>query len=273
MSLYMISITLSQVISQQLLQFINLHTFMPFLISALFTSMSVVPVSLSTERIQLPQNPEVLKFSKIFKISSYGVIVCFVTGLLSSTIYTFFPLLATPRGISIENLMAVTIAGGLFLQWPIGKLSDMIERRKSVLFTTLAAILLSLFALLNTDMPPIFFLSLCFLLGGMIFTLYPLSVSLVCDSLKEHEFTSAVALLLVVYGTASVLGPLTSSLIIAYGINMLFAYITLALIPIFGVGIYSVIKRPALPQEDRPDFVPLQSTTPVALEIDPRKDD
>ena len=273
MSLYMICLTTSQAISQQVLGWIDINTFTPFLASALFTSLSVIPVGFSTNRISLPEAAEPIRFLSIIKISPFGVIGCFTTGLLLSTIYSFFPILSVSKDIFSRTLMTTTLAGGVFLQLPIGRLSDYYERRKCFLATILAALLLSILAFILPEMTSINFLILAFFLGGFCFTLYPLSVALVCDRLDASALTTAAAFLLIAFGIGSVTGPIISSTVAEiYGINSLFLYFSILLSLLGGVGIWSFLKRPSIPEEDKSEFIPLFNTTPIAFELDPRID-
>ena len=273
LSLYMICLYASQSVSQQVLSLVDIHSFTPFLISALFTSLSVIPVGLSTNRITLPASHETIGFFHIIKVSPFGVAGCFISGLILSALYSFFPIYSVSRHIPSENLMSITIAGGVLLQLPIGRLSDYFERRKTLLIIVIIALLLSLLGFFYNDASTASILVLSFLVGGFLFTLYPLSITQVCDHLDHSHITTATALLLISYGFGSVLGPVTSSKVIeVFGINALFLYFSILLGALGLVGVASAIKRPIVPLDEQTDFLPLTNVTPVAYEMDPRSE-
>ncbi|MCB1110154.1 MAG: MFS transporter [Chlamydiia bacterium] len=273
LSLYMISLYAAQSVSQQLLFIIDIHTSFPFMISALFTALSVIPVGLSTSRITLPSVHEKVKFFKIIKASPFGVSGCLVSGLILSALYSFFPIFSVSINIPSENLMSITIAGGALLQWPIGKLSDYFERQRVLLFVVGIALVLSVLGLIIQGASIANTLILFFLAGGLLFTLYPLSITQVCDHLENSHIVTATSLLLIAYGLGCVLGPIASSIVIErLGIHAIFLYFA-ALLGLLGcVGIYVTIRRPIVPLKEQTEFMPLPNMTPVAYELDPRSE-
>lgn len=275
LSLYMFCITASRAISQFILSYIDIYSFTPFLVSALFTSLSTIPVGLTVPQL-LPSTPSLgtVRFRSIIHFSPLGTSVCLISGLILSTIYSFFPIFSISRGIPSQKLMAITIAGGVFFPWPSGKLSDLYDRRKCLILIVGMAFILCNFAFFYDNMPEWQLLILCFSLGGFAFTLYPLGVALMCDHISESNFTNAVSLLLICFGVGSVFGPLISSAAVElYGINAILIFFSLILAVAISVGLYSICKRPAGPSEEKSEFLQLRHITPVSLEIDPRGGD
>jgi MFS family permease len=269
LSLYMICLYSSQSASQQMLGLVDIHSLTPFLVSAIFTSLSIIPVGLSTNRITLPHYHESIGFFWMVKTSPFGVSGCFVSGLILSAIYSFFPIYAVSKGIPSENLMSVTIAGGVLLQWPIGKFSDYFERRKTLLVIVIISLCLTLIGYLGSEMV----LPLAFLIGGFSFTLYPLCITQVCDHLDQSQITKATAYLLIAYGFGSVLGPVvSSSLVELLGINAIFLYFSVLLGCLTVIGTLVTLRRPIIPLSEQNDFLPLPSVTPIAYEMDPRSE-
>lgn len=274
LSVYMICVTGAQSLSQQVLSFVEIYSYTPFLISAIFTSLSVIPVGLSPNRVVIPTEHEPVSFLKIVKKSPFGVSGCFAAGLIMSTVYSFFPIYAESVQIPSANLMSTTIAGGVFLQWPIGKLSDYFERRRTILIVVSITLLLSLTALMGNQFSSQGVLLLFFFLGGFAFTLYPLSVTQVCDHLDHSDITTAMALLLIAYGLGSVGGPTTSALLVSeLGITSIFLYLSVLLGILLTLGLISALQRPIVPLKEQSDFIPVPTATPVAYEMDPRGDE
>ena len=271
LSLYMISVYVAQSASQQILSFVEIQSYTPFLISALFTSLSVIPVGLSTSRLTIPSHFETLGFANIMRVSPFGVAGCFVSGLILSALYTFLPIFSVSQGIPSAHLMSITIAGGVILQLPIGKFSDYFERRRVLLFTIMISLLLSFTAFFYEGNSSTGIYVLCFLMGGFLFVLYPLCITQVCDHLDHSHIITATAFLLIAYGLGSVFGPVLSSITIdAFGINALFLYFTALLGVLGAIGAYSMILRPVVPLDEQTEFLPLTSVTPVTYEMDPR---
>ncbi|GAB4237634.1 MAG: MFS transporter [Chlamydiales bacterium] len=274
LSLYMMSLYSSQAFSQQFLNHIEINSYVPFLIAAFFTSIGVIPVSLSRTRITLSEVTEKMSFSKILKISPFGVLGCLVSGVIISSVYGFFPLLAVSRGIPGGDLMFITILGGMVLQWPMGKLSDYFERRKTLLGLVILAMSFMGASFFYKGDSQLIVLTICLIIGGFSFTLYPLSITQVCDHLDQSQITTATSLMLVAYGIGSVAGPITSSAVISqFGIDSILLFFTLLLFIVSLIGIYTTIRRPIIPQEEQSAFVPLPRNTPIAYELDPRSEE
>lgn len=274
LSIYMIVLYTAQSTSQQFLTLFDIDSYVPFLIAALFTSLSVIPVGLSTQRFHLPAPHETAKFSQIFKISPFGTSGCLASGLILSTIYSFFPLFAIEKLVPSEQLMFVTIAGGVILQWPIGKLSDFVERRVMLIAVVFITLFLGLIALILPDPSETTILILSFLIGGFSFTLYPVSTTQVCDHLEHAHITKATAFLLLVYGLGSVAGPLIASVFIeALGIDAIFLFFSFVLGITGFVGVYMWVVRPRIPFEEQNIFIPLSREASISYEMDPRKED
>lgn len=273
LSLYMIVLYVSQALSQQILNFIDLTSFTPFILSAILTSLGVIPVCLSTTRITLPEI-ESIRFKKILKASPFGVMGCLASGLILSSLYSFFPIYAVSKSFSGENLMSVLIAGGVALQWPLGKLSDYFERRLTLLSIVGTTLALSLLILFYPGNHALIMYTLAFFIGGCVFTIYPVSVTQVCDHLDYSQITKATALLLIVHGAGSSGGPIASSSVVGYfGTNSLFSFITVTLFLLLVLGIAVIFSRKIVPYDEQRDFVPTPGVTPVASELDPRTDE
>lgn len=99
------------------------------------------------------------------------------------------------------------------LQYPIGRLSDRYDRRLVIL---LLGAVLALLALLMVLLPagwrePLMG-GLVFLLGGMAFSIYPLSLSHACDELRPDQVLGANQGLLLAYSLGAMTGPLLAPL-------------------------------------------------------------
>jgi len=268
LSLYMIFLYAAQAASQQFLVFLSISSTLPFLIAAFFTSLCVIPVSLSTEKFILPAHLETMKFSKIFRISPFGTMGCLVSGIILSVIYSFFPLFAIDRAVRSEQLMFATIGGGMLLQWPIGKLSDYFERRLTLISIVFAGMLLSIVPLLYEGSSEMIVFGIAFLFGGVSFTLYPVSISQVCDHLDQTHITKAAAFLTILYGLGSIIGPnLVPGLIQSMGMNGIFLFFCIVLGELGGIGLFTYFSRPKIPKEEQNAYLPL---SPMVQDMDPR---
>ena len=168
----------------------------------------------------------------------------------------------------VALFMALVILGGMSLQYPVGKISDFIERRLVLLCLALSTIVLTGILIVSAHYLYLLYVSL-FVFGGLVFTLYPVSISHACDSLSDDDIVSGTQGLLLAYSVGATLGPfITPVFIKLFGTNGLYVYI-------ITVGILLAVflswrKASVPPTQQDEGFVPLPQTSPITAEMDPR---
>lgn len=273
LAFYTISLYGSQAFSQLLIDVIPFDGNTPYLVAALFCTISSTPVLLSYTRTPEVSEPSQLSLFKLFRASPFGFAGCFISGLILSGIYSLSPNYAQEGGLPVSIFMFLTLGGCFLLQWPIGRLSDYFDRRLVITLVCLCAIppCLAITVLPTTNPTLIYILS--FLIGGLVFTIYPLSISQVCDRLQPEDFTAATGALLITYGLGAVIGPNGGAAFMDHiSSAALYLYFALLCAIIGGFGLFSLARRPRVPEDETVDFVNLPRMSPLAYELDPRAD-
>lgn len=273
LSLYMLYLYSSQTASQFLLNVVDVESIEPFLLAALLASFSVVPSSMTYMKAPEIECMQKLSIKKYFHTSPLGFIGCVVSGLMLGSIYGFLPQYAHDHQFSVSMMVGITIAGGFFLQMPIGRLSDMFDRPKiltGISFFIVACCLLLLFVESNALV-----YTICFLLGGLCFTVYPVSIAQVCDHLEGHSnIINITGALLFAYGIGAVAGsPIVALLIEHTNSAAIFYFISFDALCLFIFGIYTILKVESVEKENQVGFVAMPRATPIANSLDPRTDD
>ncbi|MCE9862422.1 MFS transporter, partial [Aeromonas caviae] len=169
---------------------------------------------------------------------------------------------------------ALVILGGMCLQYPIGRASDRYDRRLVIL---LLCALLTLIALLMVLLPepwrePVEG-TLVFLLGGMAFSIYPLSLSHACDELRPDQVLGANQGLLLAYSLGAMTGPLLAPFTMAtFGPQGLFVYFALCGLLLSAYLGWRRRKRAPIPLTEHQVFIPVPPNTPMTAELEPRTD-
>jgi len=276
LAIYMTALYASQSLGQFLLNISDPLSWIPYILIAILTSLSVIPVSLTKAEAPITSEPSYLRFTKLLNISPLGVIGCLLSGVMLGAVYGLAPLYAQEIGLSLKYIslfMSIIIFGGLVLQWPIGHISDYIDRRKILLIvgllTTATSILIAIFDAYNIYL----LFGLVFLFGGFSFTLYPLSISHTCDHLEPKDFVAATGGLMIAYGLGAIIGPLIApfafKLLGPKGLFIYFAVISGIL------ALYAFIRLfrlPPIPPEEKLPYANLPRTTPSVGELDPRSE-
>jgi MFS family permease len=100
-------------------------------IAGIATTLALVPmVAIDVRAPVLPHGVK-LQIAKALRTSPVSVLACLLNGLILASFTTVGPLFGERIGLGqshIVMLMACVSLGGLFLQWPIGYISDKVDR-------------------------------------------------------------------------------------------------------------------------------------------------
>ncbi|MDV7340931.1 MFS transporter [Terasakiella sp. A23] len=273
---YMLVIFSAAAISQTLLNLTSIQGYDLFVLVSVILSLSVLPLSLG-KRIHAPeiktaQRKPLLLMLKHHPLGTLGV---FVAGLLSGALWAMTPVFMIRSDYAASEVsiaMFCLMVGGTLAFWPIGKLSDMIDRRKVILGLTVMTFVVSITHFLAGSSSPSLFYVLVGLLGFVSFPIYAVCASHINDYLEADEFISACSTMVVLYGCGAFLAPLLSSTFMSFfGVDGFFAYLATAQIPLIAFATYRIAKKDVLAAEDRTDFVyDVPKVTPTVNPLDPR---
>ncbi|MBL4648073.1 MAG: MFS transporter [Gammaproteobacteria bacterium] len=278
LAVYMIALYGSQAIGQFILGFVNPQTLLPFCLIAILASLSVIPLSFTYIRSPRITAHSALSFIKLYKLSPAGVVGCVTSGLILGGIYGLMPLFVGDLHYSLTDIsvvMGTIILGGMALQYPVGRLSDFIGRRKVLIAVSALLLLSALTIMLIADQFFYWFLFMGIFFGGFAFTLYPLSISHSCDYLQSRQdIVGATQGLLLAYSIGATVGPMIAA-------GFLHVFNTMGLMIYFMVVSGGLIlfllwrstKREAPSIAQQQDYVVLPCTSPIANELAPRSDD
>ncbi|MEO1223976.1 MAG: MFS transporter [Pseudomonadota bacterium] len=245
-----------------------------FSLVAILFALSLVPLAISRVETPPPLAESRLKIIEIIKISPLGVAGCFAAGLINSAFNAMGPLYAQaidPSTAWIGYFMVTAIAGGLVLQVPMGRLSDIFDRRRVILGLGLAQILVAFSMAVFGGLDETVLLVLLAVFGGLAYTLYPISLSHANDFMEPSQLLPAAAALLFCFGIGAAVGPIAAGQVMdLIGTWGLFAYIGTICVLLALFTLWRMTKRASLPNEDQGDFVAIFQTSPVANELDPR---
>jgi len=242
-----------------------------FAVISMTSSLSILPVAVTRTETPSYTEPSTLKLHQIFSKCASGLVGCFMAGMLLGAIYGLFPVYFIQQFAEpslVARLMFIVIFGGMLLQYPVGKISDIYERRIVLLFTALFSIAVLIFMQLFTQSFYIF-AALSALFGGLIFTLYPVSISYACDSLDTADIIAGTQTLLLSYSVGAMAGPLVGALFMKYdNFYGLFVYMMAVLgVLVLFLGWRKTVKISS-PHEEA--FIAYPQNSPVGCEADPR---
>jgi len=273
-AVYMVVTLLAHALGQFLLLFDPHAQTMAFGIAAAFFSLGLVPVALT--RLPEPQSVPVpaLHLKHIVSLSPLSVSGALSGALATSSFWGLGAVFANRIGMTGENIvyfMAITIFGGVLLQWPIGRISDYVDRRKVLTIVAVLGIITAWLAATVHDRSHTWLYATMFCLGALLFPIYSLSVAYLNDRVQPDDALDASRSILLVYGFGALFGPIIAGAIMyVVGPVGLFYYIALVLSTFVLFALSRIRGQEAVPDEERTSFMPMTRTSQAVLELDPR---
>lgn len=253
--------------AQFLLPLFGALGFTLFGLMAIMTAISLVPVSLADR--SNPKPPATFEFDlrPLWKLSPAACIGCVSIGLTNSSFRLVGPLYAQSIGLSISSVaafMSAGIIGGAVLQYPLGMLSDRVDRRIALILATAGAATAGFYLsnMAGTSATLNYIGIFCF--GAFALPLYSLSAAHANDHAKDGEFVMVAAGLTFFFSLGAMIGPAVSSLLIRVaGPQALFTYTSCVHVFLLFYTLWRMRARAAVPVETRKRFVSLLRTSPV----------
>jgi MFS family permease len=276
LSIYMTVYYAAQSAGQLFLDFFDPKSLFPFCFAVILASIAVLPLSITKTKAPIIEEHSVMSFRKLLKVSPLAIIGALFAGLILGPIYGLLPTYAQNVDYSTSQIawiMGAIIFGGLIFQWPIGTVSDKIDRRKVLCGAAIFTGGLTLIIALIPQMEFLPFLSLTTVLGGFCFTLYPLSISHACDQVESHNIIAATGGILLVYGIGSIIGPIFASYTMQIiGNKAFFIFLAIIGFGLAGIAFARILIGDKVPIDEKFPYANVPQTTPIAFELDARTD-
>lgn len=240
-------------------------SFALFSIASILVSVAAVPLALS--RSPEPRPPELVRFRPLYllRLSPAGTVSIFLIGLACGAFWSLGPVLANARSANVTSaalFMSVAVLGGALAQWPIGRLSDSLDRRHVLIGVTGAAALASLVIGMLPDLggPWLVF---AFIFGATLLPSYAVASAHVFDFAERAHFVEVSAGLLLLYGLGSTIGPALAALCMQWlGPTGLLVFIALIQLVLIAFVAQRMTRRQAPSEADKQSFN-LVATAPV----------
>ena len=231
-----------------------------FILVSILLSFALLPILLSITEAPNITDSKKISLKELFIISPLGFVGAFFTGLAHSAILGYGAVFASVKGLGLFEIsifMVIVTSFGALFQWPIGYLSDKIDRRVILISVTLISSALSLFIVASSYISLIIFFILLAIYSGMSLPMYSLTIAHTNDFLQQDEIIGATATMCILIGLGSICGPIAASLFMnSIGPDGFFVYLFIVhgLLGLF--GLYRVAKR-TKPMDLESQYTPL----------------
>jgi MFS family permease len=272
LSLYMIVQTLGIVTAQALLLVAEPDGFILFIIPSVLVSVAITPILLSISPTPAFDSTKPMSLKSLMKVSPLGFVGMFILGGIFSAQFGMSSVYGAKAGLSVPQIstfVATFFVGAVLLQYPIGWISDRMDRRFLVIIVSVIGFAGCIMGMLLGDIFTMLLVS-SFIIGGMANPLYSLLIAHTNDFLEHEDMAAASGGLLFINGLGAILGPVITGWMMGTSLGpggfYLFTAILFAAMIVYA-GYRSTV-RAALPAQETGSYVPMGPTaTSVALEI------
>ena len=133
-----------------LLNFSSPKNFQPFILVSVITSAALIPILLTKKKPPTFKSIKAMKLKELYNASPFGMVSSLFYGTIQSALFTLLAVYATSMNFTILEISIVTFllaVSGAIAQFPIGKISDMYDRRKVIVVSTFGAAVFAIIAI------------------------------------------------------------------------------------------------------------------------------
>ncbi|MDB2600944.1 MFS transporter [Amylibacter sp.] len=270
LSAYLIVQMMGIVLAQAVLNFADPSGYMLFIIISVVVSLSFAPILLSVSPAPQFQTSKRMTLSQLWSISPLGVVGQFFLGAIFAALFGMASVYGTERGLTVKDIslfVAAIYFGGMILQYPIGWVSDRMDRRVLIFIVCSIGTFFSFAANLSDSF--IWLLIVAFIIGGVSNPLYSLYIAYTNDYLEHDDMASASGGLIFLTGIGAIFGPsIVGWLLDVYGAASYFWFIGGIMAIMGSYALYRMTQTSSTAVEDTNAYAPITPTsTPIAMEL------
>ncbi|MFC0245260.1 MFS transporter [Falsochrobactrum ovis] len=279
-SIYMIVTMMGLLCGQYILPFGDAGTQSLFIICAIIYASALLPTALSSAQSPNPLTQVSLDLKGLYRRSPVAAIGSLIAGFIAGSWNFLAAVYGDMNGLStfgIATMLACAMIGGTIFQYPIGRASDLMDRRYVMVFAGAIGFALSLIMIIFHPTSPVALYGMMFLFGSVLYSIYSLNVAHANDYADNSEFVKISGSLLIIYGAGSVIGPaLSGPLMDLIGARGFFVTMAVAY-GLYGLHAYWRLRHYRRPvnSDQKTEYkfhTPDGQSTPETIQLDPRSE-
>ncbi len=271
LSLYMIMQMAGIVSAQYILVLGDVSGFILFIIPSVLVSLAFAPILLSVSATPKFESTKPLSIRRLIDASPLACVGMFLLGGVFAAQFGMSAVYGTRVGLTVPQISAmvsITYVTALFLQYPIGWLSDRMDRRILIIAIALVG---GLGAMVSFLIPGNFgfILFSAALVGGMSNPLYALLIAYANDYLDREDMAAASGGLLFINGLGAIAGPLLVGWVMdSFGVNGFWGFIAVLLLGLAAYGLWRMTQRKTTTAvEDLVSYTPITATASPVMAV------
>ncbi len=210
-SIYMVTAMTGSIVGPYIAASGDVMSTAPFIVAAIILACAVFPIALSPTAPPTPPSHVGFDLGSLWRRSPVAFVGTFLSGVITAAWVNFIAVFAKLSGLTETggaNVIAAMTIGSIVAQFPLGRLSDYIDRRRVMLIACGIGIAASAWTtVLDATHEYQLYAATC-LLGMVIFPIYSLNVAHANDMAEPGEYVRISSGITVLYGAGVIVGPL-----------------------------------------------------------------
>jgi MFS family permease len=246
-SVYMITCLVGSIGGQYLVPLGDVKTTYLFILCGIIFALAMLPTALSTAKSPTPIAQAKFDLPKLYRLSPIAFIGSLLSGALSGTwnslggVYTQNVGMNTAEG---ATLLACVLAGGAISQMPIGRISDMIDRRIMMIICGIVGVFACAIMTLFDAQSIVALYVAGFFVGTVLYPIYAINVAHANDRAAPDEYVTISSGIMILYGLGTVSGPLVGGALMQFaGPSGLLWFMTLTFALYGGYAAWRMARR------------------------------
>ena len=271
LSLYMVVQMTGVVTAQGLVALGDPSGYILFIVSSVLVSISFAPILLSISPTPAFETTKSMSLGQLFQLSPLGCVGMFLLGGVFSAQFGMSAVYGSEAGMSVGEIsvfVSSIFAGAVVMQFPIGWISDRMDRRRLIMVIALIGTMAGGLGFASSGNFTMLLVA-AFFMGGMANPLYALLIAYTNDFLEHEDMAAASGGLMFINGLGAISGPLILGwIMLQIGAGGFFLFLAALMFSIVAYSAYRMTRRAAIPVEETGTYAPITPTaSPVAMEL------
>ncbi len=257
-----------------LLRFVSLDGAEAPLLGVFFAAVAILPVGLT--RLETPPPPAsvTIALRAVWRISPVGLVGLLAAGGLTMLVQGFAPIYVTAEGYGKDDvalLMFLMQFGMIAVQYPLGALSDRVDRRSVLIAASVLGLAMAgIASRMGTD--AFFLMVIVFAVWtGATESIYAVANAHANDRADPEYYVSLSSTLLVAWSVSGLVLPAVATALTPLVGPKAFMYLALALSGLYGAFVtYRMTRRVPPPAAETEPYQQISAQAPLSAELAPQ---